>query len=84
MKRPFPLLTGIAVVLLVLVGDGRSAEPAQAAFSIAPFSAEVTIPLGHRCMGILPKKADHIDDPLEAHGFVLLGPDKPIVLLALD
>ena len=35
-------------------------------------------------MGILPTKAQSIDDPLEAHGFVLLGPEKPIVLLALD
>jgi hypothetical protein len=35
-------------------------------------------------MGILPTKAKTIDDPLEAHGFVLLGSDEPIVFLALD
>lgn len=51
---------------------------------IAPFSVDVTIPLGHRCMGILPTKSITIEDPLEAHGLVLLGPDKPVVLLALD
>ena len=51
---------------------------------IAPFSADVTIPLGHRCMGILPTKSTTVEDPLEAHGFVLIGADKPIVLLALD
>jgi hypothetical protein len=51
---------------------------------IAPFSADITIPLGHRCMGILPTKAVSIDDPLEAQGFVLIGLEKPIVLLALD
>ena len=51
---------------------------------IAPFSADVTIPLGHRCMGILPTKSTTVEDPLEAHGFVLIGADQPIVLLALD
>lgn len=35
-------------------------------------------------MGILPTKVLTVDDPLEAHGFVLLGADKPIILLALD
>lgn len=53
-------------------------------YQIAVFSADVTIPLGHRCMGILPTKAQRIDDPLEGHGFVLWGPEKPIVMLALD
>jgi hypothetical protein len=60
--------------------DGQPA----AGFRVAPFAADVTIPLGHRCMGILPTKARTIEDPLEARGFALLGPDKPIVLLALD
>src|SRR5215469_15472860 len=35
-------------------------------------------------MGILPTKAQTIDDRLEANGLVLLGADKPIVILALD
>lgn len=60
-----------------------AAEP-QADVRIAPFSADVTPPLGHRSMGILPVKTQTIDDPLEAHGFALLGLDKPIVLCALD
>ncbi len=52
--------------------------------TIAPFSADVTIPPGHRCMGILPTLATTVDDPLEAQGFVLSGGEQPIVLLALD
>ena len=52
--------------------------------AIAPFSAEVTIPIGHRCMGILPTLAATVDDPLEANGFVLIGAEQPIVFLALD
>ncbi len=52
--------------------------------TIAPFSADATIPLGHRCMGILPTKSLEIVDPLECHGFVLLGAGDPIVLAAFD
>ena len=56
----------------------------EGTFRLGVFAADVTIPLGHRCMGVLPTKAKQIDDPLEARGFVLLGAEKPIVLLALD
>lgn len=72
-------LTVLATGLL-----GTATLAAAPEYSIAAFAADVTIPLGHRCMGILPTKAERIDDPLEARGFVLLGPDQPIVLLALD
>ena len=51
---------------------------------LATFSADITIPLGHRCMGILDTKAQRIDDPLEARGFVLLGREAPVVFVALD
>ena len=51
---------------------------------MATFSADVTMPLGHRCMGILPTKSQEIVDPLEAHGFVLLGVGAPIVVAAVD
>ncbi len=53
-------------------------------FRISAFSVDVTIPLGHRCMGLLPTKSKEIVDPLQAHGFVLQGPDKPVVLVAVD
>jgi sialidase-1 len=51
---------------------------------LATFSADVTIPLGHRCMGVLPTKSKAIVDPLQAHGLVLIGPERPIVLAAFD
>lgn len=71
--------------VLLLTASATAAAPAEEPpFRLATFSADVTIPLGHRCMGILPRKAERIDDPLEAHGFVLLGSAQPIVLVALD
>jgi hypothetical protein len=53
-------------------------------YKLASFSADVTIPLGHRCMGLLPTKSKTIVDPLFAHGLVLLGDDDPIVLVSVD
>jgi len=62
--------------VLLLTASVTAAAPAEEPpFRLATFSADVTIPIGHRCMGILPRKAERIDDPLEAHGFVLFGPD---------
>ncbi len=51
---------------------------------IGSFSADITIPLNHRCMGILPQKSKSISDPLYVHGFVLLGQEEPIVFVAFD
>ena len=74
----------VFLTVLATFGTATSILAAAPEYSIAAFSADVTIPLGHRCMGILPTKAEKVDDPLEARGFVLLGPDQPIVFLALD
>lgn len=72
----------VAVWLTVLIGAGK--QDAFGAWRLASFSADVTIPLGHRCMGVLPTKSQKIADRLYAHGFVLLGPGKPIVQCAVD
>jgi len=74
---------GLAVTLTLISGSSlQAADPP--AYRVARFSADVTIPLNHRCMGVLPTKSKKIVDPLYAHGFVLLGADKPIVLVAFD
>lgn len=57
---------------------------AETPFRLATFSVDITIPIGHRCMGILDTKVQRIDDPLEAKGFVFLGREAPIVFVALD
>jgi hypothetical protein len=50
---------------------------------LATFSADVTVAPGHGMMGgaWLSKK---IADPLEAHGFVLLGLGAPVVFVSVD
>jgi hypothetical protein len=35
-------------------------------------------------MGVLPQKSTRISDSLELHGFVLLGKEQPIVVVAVD
>lgn len=53
-------------------------------FSIAVFSADVTIPLGHPCMGGGISPAKSVADPLFARGFVLSGSEKPLVVISFD
>jgi hypothetical protein len=68
-------LTLLSVLSAVGVADG---------FSIASFAIDVTIPLNHRCMGILPQKSKKIVDPLLLRGFVLLGAERPLVIASVD
>jgi hypothetical protein len=72
-----------------LLGSGTLARLARSAdqrlnLRLATFSADVTPRLGHPLFGGLLAPARSIDDPLFAKGMVLLGPDPPIVLVAVD
>lgn len=58
------------------------AEPG--AFRVATFDVEVTAPIGHALMGGGIAPASNVVDPLHAKGIVLLGPDAPIVWVAVD
>ena len=60
------------------------AVAAQGAFRVATFEADITIPIGHACMGGGVADAKEIVDPLFAKGFVLLGAGEPVVVVALD
>src|SRR5262249_35366705 len=55
-----------------------------AGLKLRHFAAEVTPPLGHPCMGGGIAPAAEIEDPLYAHGLVLLDDGKPIVLCGID
>jgi hypothetical protein len=73
----------LIVVFLTFVWP-LSAQPAGGEIRLAVFSADVTPPLGHPCMGGGVAPAKKIVDPLFAHGFVLLGAGKPVVVAAID
>ncbi len=61
-----------------------AAPPAPVA-RLGVFSVDVTIPLNHRCMGVLPIKSRRVADPLYAKGWVLLPADQtPIVFCSVD
>ncbi len=77
MKNPMKSL--LCILLSFVTIPAFSAD-----FSISTFTVDVTIPLNHRCMGVLPTKSKSIADPLFAHGFVLSGGEQPVVLCALD
>jgi hypothetical protein len=63
---------------------GASPFCGAADFRVAAFEADITIPIGHACMGGGVADAKEIVDPLYAKGFVLLGAGEPIVVVALD
>ncbi len=52
-------------------------------FAVAPFTADVTVPLGHGMMGGL-WKSKSIADPLFAKGVVITGGAKPVVFVSVD
>ena len=51
---------------------------------LAPFSCDVTPPIGHPLCGGWIEPVRGVDDPLKAIGVVLLGESKPVVLCAVD
>src|SRR6267378_1443492 len=57
---------------------------AEPKLTLSTFIVEVTIPLGHPCMGGGIAPAKEILDPLFAHGFILQGAGKPVAFVALD
>ena len=72
-----------SVVLCILLWSIGQYSRAQQPM-IGHFQIDATIPLDHRCMGVLPQKSKSIADSLELHGFVLLGNQDPIVVVAVD
>jgi hypothetical protein len=71
-------------ILAALLFACNSIEAQDRGNRLAHFSVDVTPPLGHPLMGGGIAPAQRVDDPLFAHGFVLLGDHKPVVVVAVD
>ena len=70
------LLTGLAAGMTTRLAEGAERH------AVSIFSADVTPPLGGPLFNAV--RARSIVDPLEAHGLVLTGSGKPLVLVAVD
>jgi hypothetical protein len=86
--RSLSFLFSVPLILTLSLSRPAGADEPQPAerprFQLATFSADVTAPLGHALMGGGIAPAKKIEDPLYAHGWVLLGAGKPIVFVAID
>ena len=79
-----PLPRMLHRILPLLLVFAATAISRAADFKIATFSVDVTIPIGHPCMGGGISPARSVTDRLYAKGFVLTGAEKPFVLAAFD
>jgi hypothetical protein len=70
------LLTGLAAVIATRPAEGSGGH------AVSTFHADVTPPVGGPLFNAV--RARSIADPLEAHGLVLTGSGKPIVLVSVD
>jgi hypothetical protein len=67
---------------VTLIANGLASRDAE--FRLATFNVDVTIPMGHPCMGGGISPAKEVADPLYAQGFVLSGAEKPFVVISFD
>ena len=77
-----PVPAGVSVLVCCFPAAPGRAAAGPAGLRLATFSADVTVPIGPGMMGG-PWLSKRIADPLEAHGFVLLG-GEPITDLAAE
>jgi hypothetical protein len=69
---------------LAMLLAASAALSAESGFRVATFEADITVPVGHACMGGGVADAKEIIDPLFAKGFALLGAGEPVVTVSLD
>ena len=74
----------LATLAPALLRGETSATGSANALRLATFRFDVTPPVGHSLCGGWIKPVEHVDDALEAIGFVLLGAGAPIVICTVD
>jgi hypothetical protein len=81
-NAPATVICILALCCCLALAGGTRVVAAE--YRVAVFEADITVPIGHACMGGGIADAKEIVDPLFAKGFVLLGAESPIVVIALD
>ena len=74
----------VAILLVALLADRAWSTEPTSPFRLATFEADVTIPLGHPIIAGARMPAKMIVNPLTARGFVLLGGDKPLIIVSIE
>lgn len=69
--------------LMSLVPFHVHAQPSPG-WQLGTFQLDVTPPVGHPLLGNLFAPSTSVLDPLEARGLVFVGPEQPIVVIAID
>ncbi len=78
-------ISQVTSLLLICLLVSPEASAVDETFRLATFSADVTPPLGHTLFTGGWKKAESIQQPLDARGFVLLpSQGKPLVFCSID
>lgn len=70
-------------IVVVAIG-AQAAEPAAGGLRVGTFNIDATPPEGSPLCDGLVKPVVAVDDPLSARGIVIVGAEKPIVLVAID
>lgn len=78
-------LLAVAMVIASTRANASDAVREAGPFAIATFVADVSPPVGHPLQaGVGVKPVVTVLDPLLAHGFVLTGAGKPVVICSVD
>ena len=84
-RREFLQQSLAAATVWSLLPESLQAEKHQnVSVKLSNFTVDITPPKGHSLCGGWIKPVIDVTDALEAHGIVLQGAGKPIVLLAID
>ena len=78
------LLFVLLVSFLSITTFSTYAVAEKPKFQVSQFEADITIPIGHACMGGGIADAKELVDPLFAKGFVLTGLSRSVVVVLLD
>ena len=84
-RREFLQQSLAAATVWSLLPESLHAEKHQnVSLKLSSFTVDITPPKGHSLCGGWIKPVIDVTDALEAHGIVLQGAGKPIVLLSID
>ncbi|WZO97717.1 hypothetical protein EP7_004762 [Isosphaeraceae bacterium EP7] len=74
----------VTLLVLATLGVASRANADAPSFRLSTFQADVTPPMGHPLMGGGIAPAKEVIDRVQAKGVILIGGEKPVVIVAVD